>query len=182
MSTVLLQSVHLGIESIFAFPLREWPQLKSTYLKTRSEAWLDLEPSQLWCFSWALASFSAAAIGHPDRLKWDSDFSGRVTHESETHFDMWKCYIECTCCMVFGLLEYCQPESLCTSVCQPINPIVYQFESNWPYWLTFSTLITTQLVTACMSLVEWLEIILRIDVPLWTNVHFYMQAAASCVL
>lgn len=39
------------------------------YLKTRSEAWLDLEPSQLWCFSWVLASFSAAAMGHPDRLK-----------------------------------------------------------------------------------------------------------------
>lgn len=45
-------------------------QAKSEYyLKTRSEAWLDLEPSQLWCFSWVLASFSAAAIGHPDRLK-----------------------------------------------------------------------------------------------------------------
>lgn len=53
------------------------------YLKTRSEAWLDLEPSQLWCFSWALASFSAAAIGHPDRLKWESDCSGMVEHVSE---------------------------------------------------------------------------------------------------
>lgn len=39
------------------------------YLKTRSEAWLDLEPSQVWCFSLVLASFSAAAMGHPDRLK-----------------------------------------------------------------------------------------------------------------
>lgn len=40
-----------------------------SYLNTLSEAWLGLEPSQLWCFSWALASFSAAAMGHPDRLK-----------------------------------------------------------------------------------------------------------------
>lgn len=53
------------------------------YLKTRSEAWLDLEPSQLWCFSWALASFSAAAIGHPDRLKSESDCSCMVEHASE---------------------------------------------------------------------------------------------------
>lgn len=40
------------------------------YLRTRSEAWLDLDTSQLWCFSWAFASFSAAAIGHPERLQW----------------------------------------------------------------------------------------------------------------
>lgn len=40
------------------------------YLSTRSEPWLDLEePSHPMLFSWALASFSAAAIGHPDRLK-----------------------------------------------------------------------------------------------------------------
>lgn len=39
------------------------------YLSTRSEAWLDLGTSQLWCFSWALASFSAAAMGHPERLQ-----------------------------------------------------------------------------------------------------------------
>lgn len=57
------------------------------YLKTRSEAWLDLGPSQLWCFSWALASFSAAAIGHPDRLRRESDFSGIVENASEAHFD-----------------------------------------------------------------------------------------------
>lgn len=39
------------------------------YLRTRSEAWLDLDTSQLWCFSWAFANFSAAAIGHPERLQ-----------------------------------------------------------------------------------------------------------------
>lgn len=38
------------------------------YLSTRSEAWLDLDTSQLWCFSWAFASFSAAAMGQPERL------------------------------------------------------------------------------------------------------------------
>lgn len=39
------------------------------YLSTRSEAWLDLDTSQLWCFSCAFANFSAAAIGHPERLQ-----------------------------------------------------------------------------------------------------------------
>lgn len=48
------------------------------YLKTRSEAWLDLGPSQPWCFSWALASFSAAAMGQPDRLKPDSGVKWHV--------------------------------------------------------------------------------------------------------
>lgn len=43
------------------------------YLRTRSEPWLDLVPSQVWCFSWALASFSAAAIGQPDKLKEQRD-------------------------------------------------------------------------------------------------------------
>lgn len=47
-----------------------WGRGRGTrYLSTRSEAWLDLDASQLWCFSWAFASFSAAAIGHPDRLQ-----------------------------------------------------------------------------------------------------------------
>lgn len=48
--------------------------LSEYYLKTLSEAWLDFGPLQLWCFSWAFANFSAAAIGHPDRLKWESKF------------------------------------------------------------------------------------------------------------
>lgn len=39
------------------------------YLKTRSDAWLDLELSQEWCFSWTFAIFSAAAMGHPERLQ-----------------------------------------------------------------------------------------------------------------
>lgn len=56
---------------IYAPPTEMLMEVKSEYyLKTLSEAWLDLEPSQPWCFSWALDSFSAAAMGHPDRLKW----------------------------------------------------------------------------------------------------------------
>lgn len=35
-------------------------------------------------------------------------------------------------------------------------------------------------MTDCMFLVEWLEIILRIDIPIWTNVHLYGHSEASC--
>lgn len=73
------------------------------YLKTRSEAWLDLEPSQFWCFSWFLASFSAAAIGHPDRLERQRVFSGFMDRAFHTHFG-WECRNERMCCWIFGTL------------------------------------------------------------------------------
>ena len=42
----------------------------SEYLSTRSEPWLDLDVSHDgWLFSWTLAIFSAAAMGHPERLQ-----------------------------------------------------------------------------------------------------------------
>lgn len=68
------------------------------YLRTRSDAWLDLGPSQLWCFSLALASFSAAAMGHPDRLQRESGWW-------RTRFDRWKCYNERTRREASGSLE-----------------------------------------------------------------------------
>lgn len=56
------------------------------YLSTRSEAWLDLDTSQLWCFSWAFASFSAAAIGHPERLQVQKG-DLMVSSSSSVHMD-----------------------------------------------------------------------------------------------
>lgn len=60
------------MEQLGAWPVGtavDGPRMCVWYLSTRSEAWLDLDTSQLWCFSWAFANFSAAAIGHPERLQ-----------------------------------------------------------------------------------------------------------------
>lgn len=148
------------------------------YLKTLSEAWLDLDPSQLWCFSWVLASFSAAAIGHPDRLKWQKRLQWRQR--------LRKCCHKHMCCTIFGSLECLSAKSVSLkragahlSVSQSIpmfKTIVKKCRIiNFHHCFTLS--ITTKLVTACLSLVERLKIILRIDIPIWTKVHFNVHSA-----
>lgn len=147
------------------------------YLKTRSEAWLDLDPSQLWCFSWVLASFSAAAIGHPDRLKWQKRL--------QCHHRLRKCHKH-MCCTIFGSLECLPAKSVSVkragahlSVSQSI-PVFKTIVKKWEIiklHRCFTLSVTTKLVTACLSLVERHEIILRIDIPIWTNVNFNVHSA-----
>ncbi len=134
-----------------------------------------------------------------DRTSWQTEMRERLKWHRGTSiwdtFDRWKCNIKCTWCKMFGLLEYMSASLKAASAHLPVSRSV-SLSTSWKildyvkeslflkykiiFSYTFDTFKNNKITTACMSLVEWLEIILRIDDPIWTNMHFYVHSAASC--